>query len=1163
MAEEQQNQQSQAANNKPKIYTLKNEKIAAKIDKLFFQWFDDRTYDLRKNDEENINTIDSLDSLTNLVRRLQTEFDVDKSKEANELKDKFADFIGGNANAATEILNDRPKEDHISKLLWLINSITTVSVLSGELAETGKPLQHGPLKNQNVTSQNIEQVMIPNVRNSRQMKTASEFLNKVLPKTFAAVAKHSNLVRAAATRAAVTGNEYHNTPTMDSMYKDLGEALIFVSTAFYSEANRAFTETGKRIAADRMKNLDFSKLSAKKQDKMMQLLRSAFRQYTNLTASANTFSSINDKIMMDAAYAAWYSDMNEQEKKASGFNDKNLTKMTYVRAFARKYRNLYERHYTRYSSLFVDGMTSALKKEQETVKKDWFENKITGEREFRRGRLAGHGAKFMHTGPMEWLDKKLTEKKWGSLWIFPKLAFKTLKIMTNPTLHKARKKLTGALFAGLRSFAQGVHEGFTKTGQSTEITYEDVIKKLKEATDKFNQLKDDKTVVTNESVKLSERSSMFTDFGDMYSNMSNSGSEEHEQIDEEQLTDKLKKYLEVFSKCKELSDKASSDEAVNKDKTEYVQYWRQVDEHAKEAKLSDKLDELLSDDTSASKELIDLAKEVKSAYTEFTENHEEYLQKNKDDFASNAQDYKSSGNTIQVGEQAVQICEDVFTTLNKYIARQWNLLAAHSDHADMPLCAEYTWIDTPEEVKGAAKPKQTAEMTLTDWLADRLLSEAEEESNSANEAESDNSNEEESDEERIRRIQELGRRRHDSSERQDFIARRNSVQQATDRDRRDRRAHLQGNNGDNTADYPRAYNGKYRYHGLALAASSIDKSKNGFGIFADRLMKIAEPVHDFCTTVEFVGNETSRKTFNNDKRRDESVELSEVSDALNEVIGNAVVKGVDWVKDKAANKTKFGINKAGKGVGHALGSLVHGITHSSTADKDEELAKTIEDDTGFVYSYNKSLKLSYVRDGAKILAKHCLTNIAKQSFEDVATLATALIESNIANAHSIRAVSDSLQKFVEQAKSAKFAPCKTVIDWQFADTINNGGINDNIDGDSCMIKGIKIKNFDSAKEYASDFTHKDKRDLDKSGMRDDLHTVVIPRAKWDDMSNDERRAAFNNAAANSYRPVPYDENNKPYSEDEIGESLNVKSASDLFRLFEQVNAIDWKEVFNG
>lgn len=1148
MAEqEQQNPHNQAANNKPKIYTLKNDKLAANIDKLFFQWFDDRTYDLRKNDEENINTTDSLDSLAQQVRRLQTELVTDKSKEASELKDKLADFLGGNANAATEILNDRPKEDHISKLLWLINSITTVSVLSGELAESGKPLQHGPLKSQNVTSQNIEQVMIPNVRNSRQMKTASEFLNKVLPKTFAAIAKHKNLVKAAATRAAVTGNEYHNQPTMDSMYRDLGEALIFVSTAFYVEANRAFTETGKRIAADRMKNLDFSKLSAENQDKLMQLLRSAFRQYANLTASANTFSSINDKIMMDAAYAAWYSDMNEQEKKASGFNDKNLMQMTYVRAFARKYRNLYERHYTRYSNLFVDGMTAALKKEQETVKKDWFENKITGERVFRRGRLAGHGAKFMHTGPMEWLDKKLSEKKKASLWIFPKLAFGTLKIMTNPTLHKARKKLTGALFAGLRSFAQGVHEGFTKTGQSTEITYEDVIKKLKEATDKINSIKDDKAVITNESIKLSERSSFFTDTTDsIQDDVSNS-----ESGDEQQLTDKLKKYLEVFSKCKELSNNASSDEAVNKDKTDYVQYWRKVDDKAKEANLSDKLDELISNDTSASKELVELAKEVKTAYTEFTETHNEYLQKNKDDFASNAQDYKSSGNTLQVGEQAVQICEDVFATLNKYIARQWNLLAVHSDHEDMPLCAEYTWIDTPEEVKGAAKPKQTSEMTLTDWLADKTLFEAEE----------NLEDHEETDNERKKRIKNTAKQRKASPNYIDAKNRRDDVRQADDRARRDRRAYLQGNDGSNTADYPKKYNEKYRYHGLMLAASSVDKSKNGFGIFADRLMKIAEPVHDFCTTVEFVGNETSRKTFNNDKRKDESVKLTEIKaiDALDKGIGNAIVQQADKAKDWAANKTKSGINKVGTGAGHALGSLVHGITRSSTADKDRELAKTVEDYTGFVYSYNKSLKLSYVRDGARILSKHCLTNIAKQSFNDIATLATALIESNIANAHSIKAVSDSLQMFVEQAKSAKFAPCKTVIDWQFADIINKGGINDKIDSGSCMIKGIRIKNFDSAKEYVSDFTHKDVRDLQKRGMKD----VVIPRAKWDNMTADQRRAAFTNAAANSYNHVPYDENNKPYSEDEIGESLDVKSITDLSMLYEQFNSIDWKEVFNG
>lgn len=567
--------------------------------------------------------------------------------------------------------------------------------------------------------------------------------------------------------------------------------------------------------------------------------------------------------------------------------------------------------------------------------------------------------------------------------------------------------------------------------------------------------------------------------------------------------------------------------------------------------MQSKLEQLLNtkDNIDISDEIISLAKEVKSALDEYTSDRDEYEETLHVDTSADAKDYKSTGNTIQVGEQAVQICEDVFATLNKYIARQWNLLAAHSDHADMPLCAEYTWIDTPEEVKGAAKPKQTSEMTLIDWLADRALFEAED----------DSEEHEETNRERKARIKNTAEQRHKSSNYQDAKARRDSIQQTDDRAHRDRRAYLQGNNGSNTADYPKKYNDNYRYHGLMLAASSADKTKTGFGIFADRLMKIAEPVHDFCTTVEFVGNETTKKTFDNDERKDESVEIAEIADTLNEDIGNMIVKGADEVKDKVANKAKSGVNTLGKGAGHALGSLVHGITGNSTADKDRDLAKTIEDNTGFVYSYNRSLKLSYVRDGAKILSKHCLTNIAKQSFDDIATLATALIDSNIANAHSISAIDTALRTFTEQVKSVKFSPCKSVIDWQFADTINKGGIDDQIDGSSCMIKGIRIKNFDSAKEYASDFTHKEKRDLQKRGMKD----VIIPRAKWDDMTPDQRRAAFTNAVANSYNHVPYDENNKPYSEDEIGESLNAKSTSDLSKLFEKVNSIDWKEVFNG
>nr|DAL61909.1 MAG TPA_asm: hypothetical protein [Caudoviricetes sp.] len=900
MAEQgQQNTQNQAANNKPKIYTIdKGSKLAVSIDELFFKWFDDRTYDLRNNDDEQIDTSKSLDILTKLVRALQANLRGSTDKAEVEFNSRFSDYLAsGNADDATNILQDRPKEDHISKLMWLITTITTVSVLSGKLAETGKPLTSGPLSNIKPSTSNID-VIVPPIANSRQMRNPRKFLGEILPNTFAAIAKHKNLARAAANRAAITGKQYHNVETMDSMYKKLGTALVYVSTAFFAEANRAFTETGKRLAADKIKNFDFSRLSAEKQDKMMQTLRAAFNTYTNLTASANTFSSINDKLMLDAAYAAWYNDMNDQEKKSCGFVEDDFSNLSKVRAFIKKYRSLYERHYIRYSNLFVDGMMEALKKEQETVNKDWFENAITGEREFRRGRLAGRGNKFMHTGPMKWLDKKLSEKKKASLWIFPKLAFGTLKILTNPTLHKARKKLTGALFAGIRSFAQGVHSSFTKTGMSTEITYDEVMAKLKDATAKFNDLKKDKSVITNESFRLNEDAS------------------ENVDSDEETLITKLKSALDLCNSCKTAFNKAMSDESIDKTKKAYIKQFSKVKRYAESTDLLNMLEDVMTNPSySDSSEVMTLAKNLKKSYEECLSNFDEYSAKNKADAAGDAQDYKSTGNTLRVSEQAVKICEDVFSTLNRYVARQWNLLAAHSEAADMPLCAKYVWIDLPDFIQKAVNSKNNSRPTANESLSinaftDNLLVEA--------------SDDDVSDDRRAGQAYIDAQHRHD-----DF----NSVKDDTpenDKAKRDRRAQLHGNNGNHTAKYPIKYGNVYRYHGIALVSSSEDKNKTGFGVFADRLSKIAKPVRDFCTLVETIGDETTQKTFNNDKKQHEEPS----------VLGN-IQNSVSSMKGKFANSR----------LGRKLG-LQHNTagdpTVESTHITDKELEQINEDIGNYV-----------------------------------------------------------------------------------------------------------------------------------------------------------------------------------------------------------------------
>ena len=116
-------------------------------------------------------------------------------------------------------------------------------------------------------------------------------------------------------------------------------------------------------------------------------------------------------------------------------------------------------------------------------------------------------------------------------------------------------------------------------------------------------------------------------------------------------------------------------------------------------------------------------------------------------------------------------------------------------------------------------------------------------------------------------------------------------------------------------------------------------------------------------------------------------------------------------------------------------------------------------------------------DGAHILKKHCLTKSAEASFDSIAALAKALKKSDIANARSISAVAQSLKAFEQEVGQTKFAPCKTIIDYDLADKINNGGIADNPTTGECMIKGICIRNFDSAKEYARAFNFEDTEDI--------------------------------------------------------------------------------------
>lgn len=1058
MAETTENTEQQQEQQVQRYEIDPNSALAKRIDDLFFKWFKN-DYTIIADSEASKDTSDTLSELTKITNTLLSTLSKSKEKSAVELLNNFTAFMAGDATAGVNVIGDRPQEDHISKLIWLINVATTVSVLSGELAETKKTLDKGPLKKANVSVNNIEKVAVP-IKNSKQMKSVGEFVGEVLPKKFKAVAQHKNLANAIERRSKFGGKEYKNEPTFDTMYEAIGEALVYVSTSFFAEANRAFTEQGKRLATDKVKNIDIASLPPKEQEKFMQTLQLSFDRNVNYTVELGLLRNLNDKMILDSALCVWYKVLSDQQRENSGFTEDDLKSLPKAIAFSRKFKTQFDAQYTMYSNLFVDGMTAALKKEQEAVEKTWFENKVTGERQFRRGRLAGHGNKFMHTAPMKWLNESLGKKSWASLWAIPKLGMLTLNILTNPTLRKVRKKLTGTLFAGMRSFAQGVAEGFTATGRSTEITYDDVIKKIKEAEDKLKKITSEDTVITNESLDFSELSTLLLE------------SDENEE-DDSKFIQPYKMILHYIDVVNKMAEKAISDENVKNDRKRYEANHNQLVNRLNELGIRQKCEEIEDADSSKFTEAQQLLSQISNQLKKLDDDWAEYEQKSKD-YTDDARDAESGG-TLQVGEKTVAICEDVFDTLNKYIARQWNLLAVHSNHEDMPLCVEYVTIDTPELVKSAVKQQKVHEMTFTDWLDARQLTEADEEKrNNATDVLNGKS---------------LGRRTDTQKQRNAALGSYDKKLEG-DSARRDVRSSVNGNNGKTTAKYPVKYGDKYRYHGLEIKAAKSDNSKTGFGILADRLIKISGPVADFCEYVKAMGHEDAEKTFDNDKKDPAYVEGKDKKDlkatrtanplesvfvsgfVLNEDIGNRIVTAADKVTDKVGDKAKSGIKWLGKGAGTGIGKVLHGMTHTGTADKDALMAKT-----GLTYIYDRNLNTAYIVDGANILKKHCLTKSAEASFDSIATLAKALKSSNIANARSIAAVAQSLKAFEQDIGQTKFAPCKTIIDYDLADKINNGGIADNPTTGECMIKGICIRNFDSAKEYARAFNFEDTEDI--------------------------------------------------------------------------------------
>lgn len=1201
------------------IYILDNDKLKKQIDDLFFKWFD-RDYKILAHKDESFSANESLDTLTNIVKRIRAMASDEANKANKPLVDlgvALEDFIlRGNAESALDILRGRSREDHISKVMWLINVTTTVGVLGRELKEgetSAKPLDKGPLKKLNVSAKNVEQFVIP-VQTSTEMKTPSKFIGNVLPSKFAAVAKHSSLAKSASRRAAFSGMEYHNAATMDSIYHDLGEALVFISTDFFAEANNALTDNGRRNAAGKVKDYDFKNLSEKEHAKLMETMHAAFRKYANYTIELSMLSNINDKLVIDSAMCAFYDYMDDNVKDRSGFNEEQLRSLPNALDFAKKFPNEYNTAYNRYLNHFMTGLSDAIKHEQDAVKKEWFENKINGERVFRRGRLAGHGNKFMHTAPMEWLDNKLKEKH-GLIWLLPKLGMTTLKILTNPALHKLRKKLTGTLFAALRSFATGVKENMDKAGRSTEVTYEDVIKAIKAGEEELKKIHNEKIVTTNESVQLTESEDSDADDDAV------SFDEPRSRIEYDEKNGPLYDLADKIETVAEYSKKAASDEAVKED----IKKFENANSQLKQEFLTDEFIQILNtlantdtenaDDSDILKALRDkfsgsnfvseldsaginiLLSQVLPAYEDYTEAISNYKMK-KDEReemdSSNAKHAKDSDSTINVGEQSVKICEEVYEVLNKYIARQWNLLALHSEHKTMPLCAKYITIDLDKPISDSTSPKAQAKTesvlsrSLSDWLNEVI--------------EYDTSADEQSEEV----DGEYWHQDKTLDEAKDL-----DTTLGADRRARDSRNRANKENGKTTADYPIKYNGKYRYHGIELVASSTDETKNGFGVFTERLIKIAKPVVEFRDFVETLRNESQNKTFNNDmkdfkdfkgsksKKGSKSrivnpLEATFVSaeELLSEDIVNKAIKHADAATDKIGDWAKTGINKLGQYTGTGLGKLVHGITHTGTKEKDKEMAKTIDDlgtyKVDLLYSYSRKLKLSYLNEGAKIVASNILTESARKEFNNITKLAEALYTANFANSRSINAIASALSSFKSAMSGVNFKPCKAVINYKLANLMNEGKLNATTDLRFGVIKGLYISNWEDVREYSREMTTDELKDAVAKGdvEREKLAPEEQNKLKKDEKEQKEKQSkadaiakAHQQVADNNKRREDNAESARKAQEsgeaerrkkeqdeetlEHLADSTNVK-LDGLSTLFEQINnTIDWKEYLNG
>ena len=310
---------------------------------------------------------------------------------------------------------------------------------------------------------------------------------------------------------------------------------------------------------------------------------------------------------------------------------------------------------------------------------------------------------------------------------------------------------------------------------------------------------------------------------------------------------------------------------------------------------------------------------------------------------------------------------------------------------------------------------------------------------------------------------------------------------------------------------------------------------------------------------------------------------------LSEDIVNKAIKKADVATDKIGDWAKTGINKLGQYTGTGLGKLVHG---TSTKKKDKEMAKTIDDlgnyKVDLLYSYSRKLKLSYLNEGAKIVASNILTESARKEFNNITKLAEALHTANFANSRSIKAIANALSAFKSAMSGVNFKPCKAVINYKLANLMNEGKLNDTTDLRFGVIKGLYISNWEGVREYSREMTTDELKDAIAKGdvEREKLAPAEQNKLKKDEKEQKEKQRKADAIAKARQQVADYNKRREDNAEaakqaqesgeaerrkkehdketlEHLADSTNVK-LDGLSTLFEQINnTIDWKEYLNG